>query len=419
LRKQVVTGKCAKKKSESEYLSKADRFLLHEYEKTIAEKFNLESLMKKLKKPPENQLQNLQAFEEIERGVQTKIFSLQKSMIEMYPKVQGIEEKLKTPSRLKNVHLITHDILQNNLEILRDLKKASEELLRDVGEIKNLTESKKELQMIFSFSEVREKLSQQCRFLKSEYEKSVDELNGLRWKVINPARAISMAENIFVRGAFKKLRGEKRKYEKAIGSFEKKFLEYEQRESDFKSENWENLSEKLQEQYYLTKEKITLESARQNLQNTKNFLDSEVEKLEKICETEEARQKILVIAAGILRKNLKVAEEYEQAKIRSKALSQKLKLAQKRLEGLKKNVSRKLQKSVFREVPSKNDPEKIAESDPNFIVDLIADALNGNENAIQLVAYCPEDCLEMDKTWSLMSELDKDALILKKLIREL
>lgn len=419
LRKKVVTGKCAKEKSESEYLSKANRFLLREYEKTISEKFNLESLMKKLKKPTEKQLQNLQAFEEIEIGVQTKIDSLQKSMIEMYPKVRSVEEKLKSPSRLKNVHLITHDILQTNLEILRDLKNTSEELLRDVCEIKNLLKSKENLQTIFSFSEVWEKISQQCRFLKSEYEKSVDELNGLRWKVINPARAISMAENIFVHGDLKKLREEKRKYEKAICGFEKKFSEYEQRESDLKNENWENLSEKLREQYYLTKEKITLESARQNLQSTKKFLESESERLEKICETEEARQKISVIAAGILRKNLKVAEEYEQAKIRSKALSQKLKLAQKRLEGLKKNDSRKLQNSVFREVPAKNELVKIAENDLIFIVDLIADALNGNENAVQLVAYCPDDCLEMDKTWSLMSELDKDALIRKEMVRDL
>lgn len=419
LRKQVATGKQALEKSESEYLSKADRFLLREYEKTIAEKYNLESLMKKLKVPSENQPQHWQAFQEIEKGVRIKISYLQKLMIEMYPKVQSIEEKLKNFNRSKNIHLITHDILQKNLEILGELKNASEELLHDAQEFKKLTEMKKQPQMIFSFSEVREKLSQQCRFLKSEYEKSVDEMNGLRWKVINPARAISMAKNIFVHGGFKKLREEKRKHEKAVGNFEKKFASYQERESDFKNTKCENLSEKLQEQYYLTKEKIILESARQNLQNTKKFLESESERLAKICQTEEARKKISVIAAGILRKNLKMVEEYERAKIRSKDLSQKFQLAKKRLEGLKKNGSRKLQKSIFRELPPKNESVKIAENDPNFIVDLIADALNGNENAVQLVAYCPDDCLEMDKTWSLMSELDKDELLHKLAMREL
>ena len=50
---------------------------------------------------------------------------------------------------------------------------------------------------------------------------------------------------------------------------------------------------------------------------------------------------------------------------------------------------------------------------------LIADAILREPEAVQLVAYCPDDCLEMEKTWSLMSELDKDALIRKKILREL
>ena len=419
LRKQVVIGKQALEKSKSEYLPKADRFLLREYEKMIAEKYNLESLLKKLKVPPENQPQNLQAFLEIEKGVRTKISALQKAMVELYPKIQSVEEKMKNSYWSKNVNLITHDILQKNLGILNELKKMSEELLHDTQKLKNLTETKEKPQTIFTFSEVKENLRQQCRFLKSEYEKSLDKKSNLMWKVISPARAISMAKNIFVHGGLKKLWEEKRKFEKAVGNFEKKFVAYQERESDFKNTKCENLSEKLQEQYYLTKEKIVLESARQNLQNTKKFLESESERLAKICQTEEARQKISVIAAGILRKNLKMVEEYERAKIRSKDLSQKSQLAKKRLEGLKKNGSRKLQKSVFRELPPKNESVKVAENDPNFIVDLIADALNGNENAVHLVAYCPDDCLEMDKTWSLMSELDKDELIHKKIMREL
>lgn len=244
-------------------------------------------------------------------------------------------------------------------------------------------------------------------------------MNSLRCKVINPMRAISIAENIFVHGDFKKLREEKRKYEKAVSDFEKKFAEHQQHESDFKNAKWENLSEKIQERYYLTKEKIILESARQKLQNTKKFLDSESEKLEKICQTEEAREKISIIAAGILKKNLKIAESYEQAKIRSKDLSQKLKLAKNRLEGLRGNSSRKLQNYSFSVAQLEKESAKTTSSDPNFLVSLIADALNGNENAVQLVAYCPENCLEMEKNWDLLSDIEKDALIWKEMVREL
>lgn len=419
LKKSLTTCRQATEKAQSEYLSKAERILLHEYEKMIAEKYNLESLLKKLIKPSEKQPKNLQAFQEIESGVRAKISALQKSMVEMYPKFREVEENLKNPYQLKSVHLVTHNILQNNLENLKKLQKTSEELLRDAQELKNLTESKEKSQIIFSFSEVRENLRQQCNFLKNEYEKSLDKKTEFMWKVISPARAISMAENIFVHGDLKKLREENRKYEKAVADFEKKISKYQQREIDFKNAKWENFAEQIQEQYYLTKEKIILETTRQKLQNTKKLLDSESERLEKICKTGEARQKIAVIAAGILKKNLKVAEEYEQAKIRSKDLSQKLQLAKKRLEGLKRNGSRKLQNYSFSVGQLEKESAKTVENDPNFIASLIADALNGNENAVQLVAYCPDDCLEIDKTWELMSELDKDALIWKKMVREL
>lgn len=419
MKKSLMTCRQAETKATSEYLPKADRILLREYGNAIAEKYNLESLLKKLIKPSEKQPKNLQAFQEIESGVSSKISALQKSMVEMYPKFRAVKENLKNPYQLKNVHLVTHNILQNNLENLKELQKMSEELLRDAQKLKNLTESKEKPQTIFSFSEVRENLRQQCKFLKSEYEKSLDEKSKLMWKVINPARAISMAENIFVHGDFKKLREEKRKYEKSVSSLEKKFLKCQQREVDFKNTKWKNSAEKIQEQYYLTKEKIILETARQKLQNTKKFLERESERLKKICKTEEARQKISVIAAGILKKNLKTAEDYEKAKMRSKDLSQQLKLAKKRLEGLKENGSRKLQNSVFRVVQAGNESAKTTSSDQNFVVSLIADALNGNENAVQLVAYCPDDCLRLPKDWDMMTEMEKDELMHKKIMREL
>lgn len=97
LRKKVVMGKRALEKSESEYLSKADRILLRDYERTIAEKYNWEKLMRKLIVPSENQPKNLQAFQEIEKGMRIKISDFEKSMVEMYPKVQSVEGKMKNP----------------------------------------------------------------------------------------------------------------------------------------------------------------------------------------------------------------------------------------------------------------------------------------------------------------------------------
>ena len=126
LKKSLTTCRQALEKAHSEYLSKADRIFLHEYKNAIAQKFHLESSLKELIVPPEKQPKNLQAFREIENGVRAKISVLKNSLKESYPKFQAVEEKMKNQYRLKNVHLVTHNILQKNVEVLKELKRVSE-----------------------------------------------------------------------------------------------------------------------------------------------------------------------------------------------------------------------------------------------------------------------------------------------------
>ena len=55
----------------------------------------------------------------------------------------------------------------------------------------------------------------------------------------------------------------------------------------------------------------------------------------------------------------------------------------------------------------------------NKAASLIADAILNEPQAVQLVSRFNGNNLEMEKDWELMSELDKDELIRKKIIREL
>jgi hypothetical protein len=50
---------------------------------------------------------------------------------------------------------------------------------------------------------------------------------------------------------------------------------------------------------------------------------------------------------------------------------------------------------------------------------LIADAILGEPQAVQLVARSTSNNLEMEKTWELMSDLDKDAILHQKIFRDL
>ena len=55
----------------------------------------------------------------------------------------------------------------------------------------------------------------------------------------------------------------------------------------------------------------------------------------------------------------------------------------------------------------------------NQAASLIADAILFDPQAVQLVARFNGNNLEMEKDWEMMSELDKDALLDKKIVREL
>ena len=70
-----------------------------------------------------------------------------------------------------------------------------------------------------------------------------------------------------------------------------------------------------QAQYYLTKTKINLEETGRRLSEIKIRLENESTRLGNLCKTKEAQEKIALIAADILHKNLKIAYETESGNL--------------------------------------------------------------------------------------------------------
>ena len=91
---------------------------------------------------------------------------------------------------------------------------------------------------------------------------------------------------------------------------------------------------------------------------TKIKLDNELARLENLCQKEEAQEKIALLAAGILHKNLKIAQEYEEAKKLVADLSEKLQVAEKRFHALKNNYASKKQNRLYRVIQPVNDSAK-------------------------------------------------------------
>ena len=162
-----------------------------------------------------------------------------------------------------------------------------------------------------------------------------------------------------------------------------------------------------------------MEQTERNLADSKFHLDNALARLENLCQTEQAQEKIAFLAANFLHKNLKIAKEYEEAKKLVKNLSKKLQVAEKRFKALNNTSSSRKKNFVYQVILPVSDSPKTSSLKENELIAIIADALLGEEYAVQLVARLDGKFLEMEKDWEMMSEFDKDEIINKKIIREL
>ena len=410
----------ARERAQKEYLPATEHQFIRDYESKVKQREALERFLTELVPTstylyPENQ----KAFQIIKSEVEKKISDLRSFLAQNNPKYWSIQDKLKGSYRRKNVELVVHGLLQNDLNVLKDLKKTSIAVLKNIDALKEQIKEREKPKTIFTASEILENLLRQYRSLKKQYEKAVDNRNALMLSQVSPINALSRAKNIFVHGDFDKLNAKLEEYEKKLEQFGHDKSQYFHWKQTFNDKKWTSAGDKLREQYYLTKEKIRLEMTGRKLAETKNQLESELTRLEKLCQTEDAQEKIALIAAEILFKNLEIEQEYEKAKKIVLDLSEKLQEAKKRFKAFDEGYRSLKQNRVYRVIQPESNSPKTSALKENELVAIIADALLGEPYAVQLVARSFSNNLEMEKDWEMMSEFDKDEIIRRKIIREL
>ena len=223
-----------------------------------------------------------------------------------------------------------------------------------------------------------------------------------------------MAKNIFVRGEHKRLREEIRRYKKAEQRLAPKLLAYAKEEKEFQTRDWTVFprSTFLQQKYYLLKQRTILEVEKKRLNQTKLSLQNRQSELEKQCQEHEVARKIETIATGILRKNYKFVRQLEEIETRAKELIPRMNHAKEQMDALGERISRDKINTRYRVTVSDTLTKNQAAS-------VIADAILMEPQVVQLVARSTGNNLEMEKDWELMSELDKDELLDKEIVREL
>ena len=412
----IISQHDAEEQAKLEYMTKTERQIWFNYFQTLAQKKHLEDFLQTLKKPDEKQPEELKAYNDLVDGVKAKIFSLFTASLAMKKSVEEIEQRLASPEFKNNIALVTHQLLQSNSYALQWLKKASDELDKAVDNLRNalFTQTMEEPQTTFKTREVYDLIRQQYYGLKKDYEHTFAQKLKIRRQIISPERAMAMAKNIFVRGAYKKLREDIRRYKKAEQRLAQKLIAYSKEEKTFQICDWKVLprSTFLQTQYYLTKQRTLLELEKERLDQIKLALQQKQSELDSLCQTLEAQRKIEEIAAGILRKNYKFVLRLEEIETHEKELIPRIYHVKEQLKALEERVA--LDKVGTRYRVTK--PDTLSN---NSAASIIADAILFDPQVVQLVARLDGNFLETEKDWELMSELDKDELIRKKIIREL
>ena len=407
LKRKFITTRENLEKAQAEYLTPSELKTRQTFKELLRQIYHLEQLRKEILIPPDYQIKNLEAYDEIIDAISQQITTIRKTLNPL--EVERIEEKLQNPCTYKNIALVAHQHFLSSVQILEEMKKSSENIL---SKCQNLEEkSAVVIPEVFSLSNVKENLNQQYRSLKVQQETSENKIAELRMKVIKASRALLIAKNIFLNGKLKKLNAEKRKYEKVVKKFNSDSKFFSEQKIKLEKAKVENYAEKFQQTYYLTKTKIELDQRQEKLKKWQIKLDDESRRLEKISATEEAKQKIAIIAASILRKNLPITKAFEKEKKNLGEIKQNLKDCKDRLRFV---LDYKQKKDYYYRVSGKVPPK-----DQNLIVSLIADALRGEKYAVQLVVRSSGNNLEMEKDWELMSELDKDEFRHKQIFRNL
>ena len=413
----IVSQHDAEEQAKMEYMTKSERELWQKYFETLGQKKKLEEFLQTLKKPDELNKEATRAFELIASGVKIQIADLDSSLTSMKKPIEDIRRRLEHPDCRNNILLVTHQILQANTHVRRMLKRANIDLDKAVDDLRNalLVKTMEEPQTSFKTREVYDIIRQQYRALKKEHEDSFATKFHLQRQIISYQRAIFMAKNIFVHGDFKRLRENIRRYKKDEQRLATKLCAYAKEEKEFQTRDWSRFSRStfLQQQYYLTKQRTILELERNRLDQIKIALQNKQAELEKLCQVQEVARKIELIAAGILRKNYKFVRQLEEIETRTKELIEHINHAKEQMNALEKRVVSDKINTRYRVMVSADTLTN------NQAASLIADAILFDPQAVQLVARFTGNNLEMEKDWELMSELDKDELLDKKIVREL
>ena len=333
------------------------------------EKREWEILKNRMIEPPGDDVEALEAYLKICPEIDKELDKITLKIHQAAADIRPVFERLKTPhnkaSILKRAAFYVNDNRLAKTEI-RKLQRNMDSKLKALDKHIKDYFAVRQKNREYSAEEVASILNASISRQENAEKRLAKELYHMRKRVFSYPRAIEMAKNNYVQGAFKQLRADKRELKKR-----------EDRLSPEERKNaWQEIDRREQE-------------------------------LEARCNTAVGRSKIEAIAAGILRKNAPIAKEYNELCAKHRALKDSIIQTKYQSQRVTARAPRE-QGNKFRVAPSSSGGSGGSSyPTPSRDADLISKALSGGAKEAQLVARSKPD--EPDD-WKWLSEAEKDDL---------
>lgn len=426
LRQHVISSDDAKELAELEYMTMPEREIYQEHKQLVEDIAHWNTFRENLSTPITDDKDELDAYESL-------LPALDERMDAMLAREEFLRKKMEErviPTETKSqIQKLTNQILQENKHRRNDLKVAESTLRTAMDALKQAlfqeTEDEKSMDS-YSTRELYDILRKRYYGYKKEKERLTSQVADAKKKVISMKRAQKMAEDLYVGGAFKQLREERREYKKQESRLASAWEKYNQQEENIKQlqslagSDRDLLQEVSEKKRALALSYDELIKKNSELDAWKKRLDDGEEKLMTRISASQAVEKIKAIALGIVRKNAPYKSRYEVLNAKLKYATDQKNKSGKQLQVVKDLVKKDPKNQMAYRVEKGKIPEDKTPlaPNPNDQPGIIAEALLGNGQYTPVVARSRDDDDKgMHKNWTLLSELAKEEEMSKNLYR--
>lgn len=393
----IYDSKAAMKKIYKQHLSK-DEASVYEKLTALTKQFtDMKNLIQSLNKPADYNKEALLAYQAIQAEALQRESEYAEHIRELKPALKEIKDRLSSPcvkAKIQEAYIQSRDTsMINPLYVSNDkLKKLLEQFQSEIVIIqtKQKTEAIKD-DLAISAEDVYKELKKSQQDLKNVYDQYESSIQKIRKQIISIPRAEEIAKNIFVKGAFKKLRTDLRELDKDIKKFDVAKTEFKIEHAAFvkiKKPSWyQDKSEYLKKEKNIQIMNEQIVKRESTITEKRQKLSIEKQELESLCSTPQAFRRITDIALGIISKNRPVTQEYESLTKQQSLIKEQL----TEIKVLQKGVVAQISNDKGKNIKYKVSRGFVGRPSLGLKVKTLASAFNGNATAAKLVARFEED----------------------------